>query len=172
MNFKHILPLALCTGLVACSSNDKGTDVNLTLRYITTTSAPQQAIDRYAQSALTEAATTANHSLEQLSALELAKHPNTVLPKPADPVAMGLDQHTSIDWNGPAEPLLVQLAKAGNYTLHVLGRSPITPVLVNIRKQDRTVAALLRDVEYQIIAKAAIHIYPKRKLIELAYFPT
>lgn len=172
MNAKFLFPLIACIGLAACSSDSKNASVDLTLHYITTTSAPQQTIDRYAQSALTEAAVTANHSLERLSSLELAKNPHVVLPKLPNPVTIGLDQHTSIDWNGPAEPLLQKLAASGNYTLHVLGRKPITPILVNMHVNDQALATIIRSVQYQIVAKASVRIFPKQKVIELLYFPT
>ena len=116
-----------------------------------------------------ESAHAVTASLEKLAHIEQAIHPKARLPKPKNPMRTGLADLASVDWSGPIEPLLKQLARSNHYKLHVLGRRPAIPVLIAINKDNISMATLLRDIEYQSQRKATIQLYPSKKIIELRY---
>ena len=76
---------------------------------------------------------------------------------------------TSIDWSGPVEPLINQIARAANYRVRVLGVPPAIPVLVTLYDKNRMLADVLRDVGYQCGRRATVVVYPESRVIELRY---
>ncbi len=160
-----LLPIALLTGC----SQEQPKFVDLSLKYITTDSAPEPSVDEKAQAQLAEAAQAVNQSLQQLSAIQIATHPDVKMPQPVDAAAIGMNQQTSIDWTGPVEPLLAKIAKASQYKLRVLGVKPAVPVIVSINAVEQELATILRDTTYQAALKSRIKVYPKTKTIELRY---
>lgn len=169
MKIKRIFTLFPIAFLVGCSSKEQPKFVDLSLKYITTDSAPEPSVDRKAQAQLSETAQAVNQSLQQLSALEIATHPDVKIPEPMNAAAIGMSQQTSIDWTGPVEPLLNKIATASSYKLRVLGVEPAIPVIVAINAVEQPLATILRDTTYQVATKARIEVYPKTKTIELRY---
>ncbi len=168
---KYLSRLALLAviGLCGCSSSGSQKHVALTLKYITTDSAPQQNVSRYTESALTEAATSANATLQEISALSISKHRNKPMPALPNADKLHLATRASVNWTGPATTLLRTLAKAGHYKISFVGRKPSIPMLVTLRENDKTLASLIRNVQYQLAKKATIAIYPRRKIIEVRF---
>lgn len=118
---------------------------------------------------LTEAASSVSRSLNQLANIERAMYPYLRLPKPENPAALGMHHVASVDWNGPAEPLLQKLAQASHYRLRVLGHQPAVPVMVSVVKKDVPLADILRDVVFQSSKRANIVVYPGSHIIEMRY---
>lgn len=164
-SFGCLASLLLLSG---CASHSKKF-VNLHLKYITTDTAPLNSGDVNAQNQLAESATAVGHSLQQLSAMQLAVHPHAQMLPPVDPKLLHLSQTASISWNGPAEPILARIAEEGHYHLHVLGQQPAIPTLVTLDVHDETLAQIVRDIRYQIHNTADVHIYPDQHVIELRY---
>lgn len=160
-----LLPLAILAGC----SKEQPKFVDLSLKYITTDSAPEPSVDQKAQAQLAETAQSVNQSLQQLSAIQMATHPDVKIQAPMNAAAIGMDQQTSIDWTGPVEPLLNKIAKASQYKLRVLGSQPAIPVIVSINAVEQPLATILRDTTYQVALKARITVYAKTKTIELRY---
>jgi defect-in-organelle-trafficking protein DotD len=86
-----------------------------------------------------------------------------------NPASYGMAQLTSIDWSGPVEPLVKQLAQASEYRLRVLGTHPAIPVLVTLNEKNIMLADAIRDVGYQCGRRATVVIYPDTRVIELRY---
>lgn len=166
MNIKKILVLLPFVTLAGCADKPKFVDLNL--KYITVNSAPVQAVDQKSQAQLAEAAQSVNQSLQQLSAIQIATHPDVKMPAP-DTSATDMAQQTSLDWTGPVEPLLNKIGQASGYQVQVIGRQPAIPVIVIINAFDEPLANILRDTTYQVAKKARIQVYPKNKTIELRY---
>lgn len=158
-----ILSLALLTGCI--------THKKITFSYVTTDSTPLRVTDKNAQAQLAEAAVSVGHSFQEISAIQMAVHPYLKLPPPLNPRTIGMDQQTSLDWNGPIEPLLREIAKMSSYKLRILGKRPAIPALISINSTDVPLAEILRDATYQIKNKASIIIYPHTRIIELRYYP-
>lgn len=122
-----------------------------------------------AETKLVEAASSVSKSLNQLADIEMAMYPSLKLPHPNNPAAIGMQHLASVDWNGPAEPLLQKIALASHYRLRVLGTKPPIPAIVSVSKKNKPLADILRDVTYQTVNKASIVVYPGSHVIELRY---
>ena len=121
---------------------------------------------------LAEAATSVSGSM-----LEMARVEKVVIPPSADniqtiPSSQTLLTHASVDWAGPIGDLTERLAKAANFRLRVLGHPPAIPVLISLNAKDRSLAEILRDIDYQAGKKASIHVYPNNQVVELRYAKT
>lgn len=168
MKLKYFLPLPVALLLVGCNSHEK----HLTYSYITTDSAPVQVVNKNAQAQLAEVSESVGHSLQQMSAIQLATHPKSKLAPPQNPAAIGMAQQTSLNWTGPIEPLLRKIAAASHYKVRVLGQQPAIPAIVVIDANNVPLANILRDATFQVVKKANITLYPATKTIELRYYPS
>lgn len=117
---------------------------------------------------LAEASYAVSRSIVSLAETAQAGHPAPVEPMPS-PASYGMGQLTSIDWSGPVEPLIRQIAKAAGYRVVVLGTPPAIPVLVTIYDKNIMLADALRNAGYQCGRRASVTIYPENCVIELRY---
>lgn len=85
---------------------------------------PQGFSVNKSQASLAEASYSVSRSLVDLAAVAEASHPLPNLAPPPSPASYGMGGITSVDWSGPVEPLLKQIAMAANYRLRVLGTPP------------------------------------------------
>jgi defect-in-organelle-trafficking protein DotD len=162
-----IIPAAFILLLAGCS--DKKTVVDLNLKYTNAQTAPIAVTDKNAQSKLAEAAVSVDHSLQEVSAIEMATNPQAKAPKDLNPAAIGMAQQTSLDWTGPIEPLLKKIAAASHYRVRVIGKKPSIPAIITINMNDVPLAEILRNATYQVHKKASVKVYPSKKVIELRY---
>jgi defect-in-organelle-trafficking protein DotD len=121
------------------------------------------------ESSLAEASYDVSRSISSLSETAQAAHPIPQLQQPPNPASYGMAGLTSIDWSGPVEPLVKQIAKAANYRMRVLGTSPAIPVLVTVYDKNMMLADILRDVGYQCGRRASVTVFPESRVIELQY---
>ncbi|MDF3054640.1 MAG: dotD [Gammaproteobacteria bacterium] len=153
---------AAITLLSGCSNRPPSTNI-----YYPTDSASENA-----QNKLAEAAVSTSSSLTRLAAIEKATHPSGKLSPPMSVDQMnrvGLGALTSIDWTGPIEPLVKELARISHYKFRVLGKRPAIPVLVATYAVNMPVGDILRDADYQAGNKADVIIYTNHRTIELRY---
>ncbi len=167
ITWKFALLLPLIFLITSCSDGKK--IVNLNLKYLPANKVPAQIVDQQSQAQIAEAATAIGHSLQQLSAVQMTVHPPKGLPKPYNPQAIGMDKIASIEWTGPVQPVLKEIAQATHYRLRVIGRKPSLPVLVSLDIKNQPIAYILRNIIYQVVMKANIAIYPNSRIIELRY---
>ena len=167
---KHLLKLLVLIPafvlLASCSSKKM---VDLNLKYVTTDSVPAQTDDKPAQAQVAEAATAVGQSLQELSAMQMALHPQTKLGNPVNADTIGMGKLASVAWTGPVKPLLQKIAEATGYQLNVIGQKPQIPVLVSLNMHNVPIATILRNVIYQVVTKANVVVYPNRRIIELRY---
>jgi len=121
---------------------------------------------------LAEAAVSVSDSM-----LEMARVEKVITPPHRDntltiPNAYNLQARATIDWSGPIEELTARIAKAAHFKLRVLGNSPSIPILISLTNKDKSLAEILRDIDYQSGKKAYIHVYPNTQVIELRYAKT
>ena len=171
MKFKKltIIPIIVAAAALTGCANESAKQVNLNLRYITADSAPVSASDTNAQAQVAEAATSVGHSLQQLSAIQMATHKGVKLGKPYNARAIGMAKQASLNWNGPVRPAVQKIASASGYRLRVLGSKPAIPVIVNVNASNQTLAQILRNVTFQAEPAAMIKVYPRSRVIELRY---
>lgn len=154
MNFKQFGLIALVAGgLTACA-----------------TPKPKQAYDlNKAQNSLAEASYSVSRSVVDLAEVAQAAHPLPNLPPAPAPASYGMGGLTSVDWSGPIQPLVEQMAKAANYRVRVLGTAPAIPILVTIYQKNAMLGDILRDAGYQTGRRASVTVYPESRVIELRY---
>jgi defect in organelle trafficking protein DotD len=159
MKNKLVLLFMLSVALTACTP-------------LTYKKPPHNAPSDDATIKLAEAATSVSGSM-----LEMARVEKVVIPPSADniqtiPSSQSLLTHASVDWAGPIGDLTERLAKAANFKMRVLGHPPAIPVLISLNAKDRSLAEILRDIDYQAGKKASIHVYPNNQVVELRYAKT
>ena len=120
-------------------------------------------------SSLAEASYAVSRSISNLTEIAQAAHPMPAMPPSPSPESYGMSGLTSVDWSGPVEPLVRQIANSVNYRTRVLGIPPAIPVMVSIYDKNMMVADILRDVGYQCGRRAAVVVYPENRIIELRY---
>jgi defect-in-organelle-trafficking protein DotD len=131
---------------------------------------PPQAYDfNKAQISLAEASYSVSRSIVDLAETAQAAHSFSSLEPPPAPASYGMAGLTSIDWSGPVEPLVKQIALAANYRLRVLGTQPGIPIIVTIYTKNTMLGDLLRDVGYQCGRRATVTVFPDSRVIELSY---
>ena len=147
--FSLVLPLAL---LSACSSTTPKTyDTSAT------------------ETSLAEASYSVSRSSVDLAETAQAAHPVPKLAPPPSPGSYGMGMPTSIDWSGPVEPLLKQVAKTADYRLRTLGTTPAIPVIVTVYAKNQMLGDVLRDIGYQCGRRASVVVFPESRVIELRY---
>lgn len=157
-NIRHFIFVALCLVLASCASSGTavpGSDPTL---------GPDPA-----EATLAEAASSVSKSLISLDQMQQATTPLPQTSQPPDPAVYGMSNLVTIDWNGPIEPLLTQIANSTGYTVNVLGKAPMLPIIVTVIAKNRPIGDVLRDAGYQCGEKADIVIFPNTKIIELRY---
>jgi defect in organelle trafficking protein DotD len=118
---------------------------------------------------LAEASYSVSRSLVDLAETAQAAHPLPKLAPPPSPASYGMGMPTSIDWSGPVEPLLKQVARTADYRLRTLGTPPGIPVIVTVYTKNQMLGDVLRDIGYQCGRRASVVIFPESRVIELRY---
>ena len=129
---------------------------------------PREHLDNSSAS-LAEASYAVSRSLVSLSETAQAAHPLPNLEPQPSPASYGMAGLTSIDWSGPVEPLVRQMARVADYRVRILGRPPAIPVMVSVYDKNMMIADILRDVGYQCGRRATLVVYPESRVIELRY---
>ncbi|MCD6055963.1 MAG: hypothetical protein K0R12_925 [Gammaproteobacteria bacterium] len=156
MRIKSLVILLSCLGLISCTASEVK---------------PPVIQDDAGINQIAQAAVAASQSLEVMAATEQAAlTPKTAIVNP-DPSTYAMAQVVSIDWAGPIETLLEQIAHMTGYTFKVIGKPPAVPVLVDVYARNEAVGDILRNAAYQADKRANVVVYPKSKLIELRYVP-
>jgi len=121
------------------------------------------------ETSLAEASYSVSRSIVDLAETSQAAHPLPKLAPPPSPATYGMGMTTSIDWSGPAEPLLRQVAKVADYRLRTLGTPPAIPIIVTVFAKNKMLGDVLRDIGYQCGRRASVVVYPGSHVIELRY---
>lgn len=122
-----------------------------------------------ADNSLAEASYSVSRSLVDLSETAQAAHPLPDVPPAPAPASYGMGGMTTVDWSGPVQPLLEQIARASDYRVRVLGTAPAIPVIVTVYTKNAMLGDILRDVGYQCGRRASVTVYPGSRVIELRY---
>lgn len=153
--------------LTGCQSNFKSTNINDKNqsaqtshlykgleRLTSTTTYNEQANDI----TLAEAALSVSQSLRELAEIQRSVNRETLTQTQEDPTLVSLDiqGRASIDWTGPVESLLHEVADRGDVKFTVLGQKPALPIIVSIQKDNTSLNDLIRDLSYMVQNQAQI----------------
>lgn len=78
-------------------------------------------------------------------------------------------QPVTVDWNGPVESFLENIAERAGYDFIVSGRAPANQVMITISAVDEPLFGVVRRAGNMIHGYADIGFNPKSKKIELRY---
>jgi defect-in-organelle-trafficking protein DotD len=146
--------LITCIFLIGCASHH---------------SSKTSSLNDPSNTSLVEAATSVSHSLEHLAATEQAAfHPIADQSMP-DPSTYGMGARASIDWSGPIEPLIQEIAQTAYYRTKIVGHEPAVPILVTINAKNEMLGDILSNVSFQCGKRADVILYPDTQTIELRY---
>lgn len=121
------------------------------------------------EASLAEASYSVSRSVVELAEVAQAAHPLPNLTPPPSPASYGMAGITTVDWSGPVEPLLKQIARVSNYRVRRLGTPPAIPVIVTIYSKNVMLGDILRDVGYQCGRRASVIVFPAARVIEIRY---
>ena len=155
---QRFLCVILPTLLMACSSNLPNPEAT----------APAPVPDAAANE-IAEASASVTQSLNTLAAVEKANMAPQAAKLYPQVAQMDMPGVSSIDWNGPIEPLLRQVAKAAGYRLRIIGPAPLPPVTVTIHADQEANADIVRDAALQANNRAIVRTIPTSKIVELRY---
>lgn len=82
----------------------------------------------------------------------------------------GLGDRVFVDWTGPVEPLLQEIADYTDYKFKVLGIAPAIPIIVTSAHNNIEIGDIITEAHLQARERADVVVYPKSKTIELRYF--
>jgi len=122
-----------------------------------------------AEAQLAEAATSVSKSLNSLDEIQQAVTPPPPHFQPPTPASYGMSNLVSIDWSGPIEPLVNQIAASAGYSVRVMGKEPAIPIMIYLSEKNQPLGEVLRNAGYQCGENADIIVFPKTKTIELRY---
>lgn len=154
MYYKFSMLLLIASLLTACATHKQSAQEN---EYIKT------------RASLAEASYGVSRSMVDLAEIAQASHPISHIEAPPAPATYGMGGTTTIDWSGPVEPLLQQIARAADYQVRVLGTEPAIPVIITMYSKRIKLGDALRDVGYQCGRRATVVIFPESRVIELRY---
>ena len=164
---RFLLIVANSCIITACSP----TPPNVDYTYIKSDSSLTKASDINAQAQLVEAASSVSQSLQQLSSIQQATHPDVNISDYKKFTGVKLDHIASLNWSGPVEPPLQTIANTIHYKFNIIGSKPAIPVLVNIQQSNQQIATILRNINYQLAINhsGSIIAYPSSHILELRY---
>ena len=171
-NILSSIVLVLCLQNCSSSTVDEAERVNNSIYAQNLLSNINSDIKKSSTDALysiTRSATSVSNSLQKIAEIEKATHPDAKVKEALNAEKIGMANIVSIDWNGPAEPLISRLAHNSHYTFHTIGKKPTIPLLIAVNTNNSNVSTILRNIDFQIQRNASIHIYPNRKVVELRY---
>ena len=122
-----------------------------------------------AEAKIAQAAASVSNSLRELEATQQAATPPAKVNNMPAPSSYGMAAKASIDWSGPIEPLVSQIAADSHYKLQVLGSAPAVPIIITISQQNVSIANILRNVGYQAGTYAETVVFPSTRIIQLRY---
>ena len=117
---------------------------------------------------LADAADRSTRALETLAAMEQSQMP--IKPVAAVPqVPQDLARGVSVQWSGPAEPLVQELARKAGYAYNAVGSKPATDIIVSVAAQNKPLIELFRDIGMQMGARGDLKVNMQMRSIEIHY---
>lgn len=118
---------------------------------------------------LDQTAKSVAQQYKEANATQQAANPPKSVSAPPPPSSYAMNIPASVDWNGPIEPILKELAQKSNYQFRTLGHPPNMPIIVSIHVKKQSIGEIVRNLGLQCGNKAQVVVLPKRKIVELHY---
>ncbi len=123
---------------------------------------------------IADAADRATRALESLAAVEQTRTPSAAQSAAAmvPNAPPELQRAVTLNWAGPAEDLVRDLAAHATYSFNMIGDRPPTPVIVNVDAFNKPLIEVFRDVGLQLGTRADLRVDANRRVIEIIYAQT
>ncbi|GJL85728.1 MAG: hypothetical protein DHS20C02_15030 [Micavibrio sp.] len=121
-------------------------------------------------SLLANAADRAATSLETLASVEYARSSGVAI-SPIHNAPAELRRAITINWVGPAEPVIKMLADRAGYTFMGVGNPPPTAIVVSVDATNQPVIDVLRDIGLQLGLRADVRVDGATRQVEVHYAP-
>ncbi|ODN42487.1 DotD/TraH family lipoprotein [Piscirickettsia litoralis] len=148
--------------LQGCSSQPTKVDQQLVI-------GTQLEKNKEIQQALAQAVSQTSSALSSLSQIRRAQYPKQQVMPFTNIHDRNLNKKISINWYGPINSVVKNIANVVGFKYQEFGKSPSLPILVNINYQFTAALTVLQNIELQANNKAAIQILPDQKIISLRY---
>ena len=122
-----------------------------------------------AEAQIAEAAAGVSQTLNDLAAMQRAKDPGMYRDMPDVGSSRQTAGLASVNWVGPVEPLLDQIAKKIGFRFVRYGQRTATPIIVSIDAHQQSLATIIQDISYQSQSHAVVKINSAKHLLELRY---
>ena len=121
-------------------------------------------------SLLANAADRAATSLETLASVEYARSSGVAI-APIHNAPPELRRAITLNWVGPAEPVVKMLADRAGYSFMTVGNPPPTAVVVSVDADNQPVIDVLRDIGLQLGLRADVRVDGAARQVEVHYAP-
>lgn len=119
--------------------------------------------------AVIAAAESVNSSITELEKIERYRQPRIVSLNDENMSRYNLGQRVAVDWAGPIEPFLQEVAAVAGYKFKVVGLNPAIPVLIDIAHQNVELGDIIREANFQSKERVNLVVFPQSKTLELRY---
>jgi hypothetical protein len=161
-----VLPLALLA-LTGCGINKTIPPVDKT---VVNVDQPANLSESDITARLAEAAQRTASAVESLASIEQARTPELYTPVVTD-APEELRLLVTVQWRGPWENLLSVLAERVNYQFRVIGKAPVTPVVVTVDAKQQPFVDVMRNIGLQGAGRADLVLDSRNKVVEVRYAP-
>jgi defect-in-organelle-trafficking protein DotD len=125
-----------------------------------------RVLDLLGQSAKRSAA-----AQETLAMIERTRTKPTASPIDETGLPPDLKRPTTMDWSGPGEDAVRQIARLIGYEFRTTGNKPSVPPMIEVSFVDKPVAKALEDIGLQVQPSAQVVVDPNVRRIEFRYLP-
>lgn len=158
-----LLIFAVCSLLLSSCSSVRKEEIVFDI------SVAKEIAARSTDNTTNEAASSISKSLYNLHKLEDSKNPQQVAVGNFDYMKYGMGRMTSIDWSGPIEQLLREVAMLSHYKIYFIGKAPNIPIIVTVNQHNVMLGQIFEDAVVQVNNQVDVNVYYKERLIELVY---
>lgn len=81
----------------------------------------------------------------------------------------GMEQVITMPWQGTLEQAVAKLSAFAGYETKLMGKPPITPILVTLGREPATVSDHMRNLGIQAGTRADLVVDPNQRIVEIRY---
>ena len=111
---------------------------------------------------------SATASLQRLAQMQYTAQPKSDETFRQD-FSVELSGLASVEYTGPCEPLIEQIAKTANVRVSKIGSPTATAIIVSISAKSAPLSEIVQNIAYQVQSHASISFNSDTKVIEIIY---
>lgn len=123
------------------------------------------------EGAIAEAARSATKSLETLAKLQYATQ-EKLDDSYKQEFSIELSGLASVEYTGPCEPLLNQIAKTAGIKISKVGNPTATSIIISVSANSAPLSEIVQNIAYQIQSHARLSFNSETKTLEIIYLNT